>query len=92
MTIFFRPLKAKDIEEKVLLNLRDMSLSQFKRNLEKELFLHEREILKTKHELLSLGVLKVIFKLKDYLKILLSLEIQAQNLREQISYINNRGE
>ncbi len=88
---WFRPLKEKDIEEKLALEKEaGRALKSTRELLQAELFLHERAILQTKYELLTMNWLRLIFKRKAYEEVLLSYEIQAQNLREQIAYIDKK--
>jgi hypothetical protein len=91
MKDWFEPLDKKDIEEKIKLNAeKGMTLQQLKNKSEQELFAHEREILTIKFEFTKLNWFAAILKLRNYWKILLPYEIQAQNLREQIAYMEEK--
>lgn len=91
MTDWFRPLKEKDIEEKIQIEIKaGHDIKTVKELLKLELFDHEREILKAKQYLTELRFFKFIFKYRKIMKALLPLEIQAQNLREQIAYVDKK--
>jgi hypothetical protein len=88
---FFRVLPEKAIEEKLHIEKksgRDLRIT--KHLLNQELFAHEREILNTKNFLNQLNIFSYLFRHRKVLRALLPLEIQAQNLREQIAYIDKK--
>ncbi len=91
MTNWFIPLKETDIEEKIELEKKSgRSLRSTRELLQLELNQHERKILETKHYLNGLSWLDFILKYRQIVKALLPFEIQAQNLREQIAYIDKK--
>ena len=88
---WFKPLNEKDIEEKIKLNeKKGLDVQELRNRLEQELFAHERDILRVKFNYTNENIIINKDNWKGYLKEMLPLEIQAQNLREQISYINRR--
>lgn len=87
----FVPLTEKDIEEKIKLNIDSgNSLKTVKALLNLELFEHEREILKTKHYLNQLNIVAFVFRYRRIMRALMPYEIQAQNLREQIAFVDKQ--
>lgn len=82
-------LRFEDIEEKIELNLKKgFTLITLKNALEIELCANKRHTLSLKLELYN--SLFWLFKYRKYMRIILSNEIQAQNLVEQISYIDKK--
>ena len=82
-------LKYEDIEEKIQLNIgKGLDLNKIKIALEIELNIMERHVLSLKFELYN-NILWPFFWRK-YHRIILTNEIQAQNLREQLIYLNHR--
>lgn len=82
-------LKYEDIEKKISANIeKGFDLQGLRTDLEIELHQHEREILALKLELYNSPLW--ILKYRKFMRVILSDEIQAQNLREQISYIDKK--
>lgn len=75
---FFQPLFSEDIEEKIEINQRDRgySLIELKKLLEHEMFIIERQILEKMYTRQPFDIVRAM--------------IQAQNLKEQVAYINNK--
>jgi len=91
MPNWFNRLKEEDIEEKLTLEAKaGRPLKETRELLKIELFCHEREILKTKDFIYNLPWYEYIFRNRAIRRELLKLEIQAQNLIEQIAYINKK--
>lgn len=91
MPNWYTRLREEDIEEKLELEKKaGRTIEQTKELLKMELFCHEREILKTKDFICLMPWYEFIFRYRGILRALLPLEIQAQNLREQIAYIDKK--
>ena len=88
----FDTLNGEDIEEKIKINQRDWgySLCEFKQHLEIELAQHERAIIRIEFHFTKLKWFRAVFLYQSNIKELLPYKIQSQNLREQITYINNK--
>ena len=88
MLNIFDPIPKKDIEEKWLINEKEWNFTpiQFKELLEDEMFQYERLILKIKADENK----KESPSFKFILEETLHMEVQILNLKEQISYMNNK--
>lgn len=92
MANMFQPLSEFDIEEKWEINKNDYrgDLIKFKGALEYELAYHQREVIKLRASEAKTPFWKRIFLNKEYKHTLFCLDTQSQNLREQISYVENK--
>lgn len=87
---WFRPLKAEDIEGKIKLNLEQhkIDLPELRRRLEAELFQNRRSALYLRIKHWRKGIFR--FLDRNYEETKLTFDIQAQNLTEQIAYIDRK--
>lgn len=87
---FFQPLKREDIQEKIEMNKRDhgYTLGTLREKLADELAQHRRHILLLKYKHSRKNLAWAFLTYQRHLKVLLPFEVQAQNLTEQIEYIN----
>lgn len=87
---FFQPLSKEDILEKVEVNKHDYGYTpiQLREKLCDELAQHRRHILFLKYQHSKKNLLWAFLTYPRHLKVLLPFEVQAQNLEEQINYIN----
>jgi len=88
---YWKPLLEEDIEEKVKLNAeKGIILEDLRGRLLLEMFECERVALKLKFDFTKLNKFLGILRYRNYLRELLPSEIQAQNLKEQIAYIDKK--
>src|SRR5690349_21767189 len=92
MKDFFKPLDYEDIEECIELNKRDWghTLIDLKTLWALELSMIEREILKKKYAFIQTTSRDFLFNLQSFYQDIFNSEMQAQNLKEKIDYVNNK--
>lgn len=92
ISIFFKPLSYEDIEEKIQLNIMNFGYTflELKTLFELELSMIEREILKKKYIFLTRRNREFLFYYQDFMQDIFNQEAEAQNLKEQINYLNNK--
>lgn len=90
VTNWFKPLRKEDIFEKIEVNHKDhgYTAAQLREKLADELAQHRRHILFFKYKHSRKNLLLAFLTHRKYWKVLMPLEVEAQNLEEQIDYID----